>query len=122
MSSLVHAGSIVVGGGRTPVYLRDVATITEVGAGEGEVNIIAWAGYIERGDTDPKYDWVTGFEEESGCDVKVKTAGTCRGATSPSRKWLPRICTATSQTSSSITPIVEETSGGFFSIALLSQP
>ncbi|HEU4868777.1 MAG TPA: ABC transporter substrate-binding protein [Actinomycetota bacterium] len=48
----------------------------EVGESEGEVNIIAWAGYIERGDTDPKYDWVTEFEEESGCDVKVKTAGT----------------------------------------------
>ncbi len=48
----------------------------EVGESESEVNIIAWAGYIERGDTDPKYDWVTEFKEDSGCDVKVKTAGT----------------------------------------------
>jgi putative spermidine/putrescine transport system substrate-binding protein len=50
--------------------------LEEVGESEDEVNIIAWAGYIERGDTDPKYDWVTKFEEDSGCDVNVKTAGT----------------------------------------------
>ncbi|MFO7544159.1 MAG: ABC transporter substrate-binding protein [Trueperaceae bacterium] len=43
---------------------------------EGELNIIAWAGYVERGDTDPAYDWVTGFEAETGCQVRVKTAAT----------------------------------------------
>jgi len=47
-----------------------------VGAGEGSVDIIAWAGYIERGDTDPAYDWVTAFEEETGCMVNVKVAAT----------------------------------------------
>ncbi len=51
-------------------------TITEVGEGEGEVNIIAWAGYIEDGSTDENYDWVTSFEEETGCEVNVTTAGT----------------------------------------------
>lgn len=50
--------------------------MTEVGAGEGQVNIVAWAGYIERGETDPAYDWVTGFEKETGCKVNVKTAAT----------------------------------------------
>lgn len=48
----------------------------EVGAGEGEVAIVAWAGYIERGETDKNYDWVTGFEKESGCKVTVKVAAT----------------------------------------------
>jgi putative spermidine/putrescine transport system substrate-binding protein len=48
----------------------------EVGEGEGEVGIIAWAGYIERGETDPAYDWVTEFEEDTGCKVEVKTAAT----------------------------------------------
>jgi putative spermidine/putrescine transport system substrate-binding protein len=43
---------------------------------EGQLNIIAWPGYIERGETDKKYDWVTGFEKESGCKVNVKTAAT----------------------------------------------
>lgn len=47
-----------------------------IGAGEGEVAIVAWAGYIERGDTDKAYDWVTDFEKETGCKVTVKTAGT----------------------------------------------
>ena len=43
---------------------------------EGQVDIVAWPGYIERGDTDPAYDWVTSFEAETGCKVNVKTAGT----------------------------------------------
>jgi putative spermidine/putrescine transport system substrate-binding protein len=47
-----------------------------LGAGEGQVSIIAWAGYIERGETDPGYDWVTAFEAASGCKVSVKTAAT----------------------------------------------
>jgi putative spermidine/putrescine transport system substrate-binding protein len=45
----------------------------ELGKGEGQVNIIAWAGYTERGETDPAVDWVTGFEKETGCKVNVKT-------------------------------------------------
>jgi len=49
---------------------------TEIGAGEGEVAIIAWAGYIERGETDPAYDWVTQFEKDTSCKVSVKTAAT----------------------------------------------
>lgn len=50
--------------------------MTEVGEGEGEVSIVAWAGYIERGDTDPAFDWVTDYEEATGCSVTVKTAAT----------------------------------------------
>ena len=50
--------------------------MTAIGPGEGEVDIVAWAGYIERGDTDQAYDWVTGFEKETGCKVNVKVAGT----------------------------------------------
>lgn len=48
----------------------------EIGEGEGEVAIVAWAGYIERGETDPNFDWVTEFEAETGCKVTVKTAAT----------------------------------------------
>jgi putative spermidine/putrescine transport system substrate-binding protein len=44
--------------------------------GEGAVSIIAWPGYIERGATDPAYDWVTQFEAETGCKVEVKDAAT----------------------------------------------
>lgn len=31
----------------------------ELGPGEGALSIVAWAGYIERGETDKNYDWVT---------------------------------------------------------------
>ena len=47
-----------------------------LGAAEGQVDIIAWPGYIERGETDKGYDWVTQFEADSGCKVNVKTAAT----------------------------------------------
>jgi len=50
--------------------------LTELGAGEGEVSIVAWAGYIERGETDKDYDWVTDFEKQTSCKVTVKTAAT----------------------------------------------
>lgn len=49
---------------------------TEIGQGEGQVSIVAWPGYIERGETDKAYDWVTQFEKDSGCKVNVKTAAT----------------------------------------------
>jgi putative spermidine/putrescine transport system substrate-binding protein len=48
----------------------------EIGPGEGQVDIVAWPGYIERGETDKKYDWVTEFEKKTGCKVNIKTAGT----------------------------------------------
>src|SRR5512134_2903874 len=50
------------------------ATVSE--ALEGQVDIVAWPGYIERGETDKNYDWVTAFETDTGCKVNVKTAGT----------------------------------------------
>ena len=43
---------------------------------EGQVDIVAWPGYIERGETDKNYDWVTAFEQQTSCKVNVKTAGT----------------------------------------------
>ena len=49
---------------------------TKVGPGEGAVNIVAWVGYVERGDSDKAYDWVTDFEAKTGCKVSVKTAAT----------------------------------------------
>ncbi|MFT0860654.1 ABC transporter substrate-binding protein [Ancylobacter sp. G4_0304] len=56
-----------------PVF---AAELTAIGPGEGQVDIVAWPGYIERGETDKAYDWVTAFETKTGCKVNVKTAGT----------------------------------------------
>ncbi|MGH1356672.1 MAG: ABC transporter substrate-binding protein [Thalassovita sp.] len=50
--------------------------VTEIGEGEGQVNIVAWPGYIERGETVESFDWVTKFEEATGCMVNVKNANT----------------------------------------------
>ena len=50
--------------------------VQKLGKGEGRVDIVAWPGYIERGATDKKFDWVTDFEKKTGCKVNVKTAGT----------------------------------------------
>ena len=50
--------------------------LQKLGKGEGQVDIVAWAGYIERGATDKAFDWVTEFEKKTGCKVTVKTAGT----------------------------------------------
>ncbi|MFA6987160.1 MAG: ABC transporter substrate-binding protein [Arenimonas sp.] len=43
---------------------------------EGQLDIIAWPGYIERGETDKTYDWVTEFEKTTACKVTVTTANT----------------------------------------------
>jgi putative spermidine/putrescine transport system substrate-binding protein len=58
--------------GLTPI----AKPLQSVGPGEGELDIIAWAGYIERGDSDKSYDWVTDYEKQTGCSVKVKVANT----------------------------------------------
>ncbi len=58
-----------------PVAAEPVAVAPASTALEGELSIIAWPGYIERGETDKNYDWVTGFEKDTGCKVVVKTAG-----------------------------------------------
>jgi len=50
--------------------------LAALGEPEGQVNIVAWPGYIERGETMKEFDWVTKFEEASGCKVNVKTANT----------------------------------------------
>jgi putative spermidine/putrescine transport system substrate-binding protein len=46
-------------------------TAAVIGPGEGELNLIIWAGYAERGAVDPAYNWVTPFEEKTGCKVNT---------------------------------------------------
>jgi len=61
-------GSTGTGAGKGPMK--------SIGQGEGKVSIVAWPGYIERGATDPNYDWVTQFEKDTSCLVEVKDAAT----------------------------------------------
>jgi len=48
----------------------------ELGAGEGSLSIVAWAGYAEDGTTDASVNWVKPFEDQSGCKVTVKIGNT----------------------------------------------
>src|SRR5919198_4693159 len=47
-----------------------------VGAGEGKLNIICWAGYCEDGSTTKGVDWISPFEQQTHCQVNVKVDGT----------------------------------------------
>jgi putative spermidine/putrescine transport system substrate-binding protein len=61
------------GGGLKP---PSIAKLASLGAGEGSVNVVSWAGYVENGSSDKSVDWVTGFEKDTGCKVNNKIAGT----------------------------------------------
>jgi putative spermidine/putrescine transport system substrate-binding protein len=50
----------------------DIPMKQSMGEMEGKVNILAWPGYAENGGTDPKVDWVTPFEKQTGCQANVK--------------------------------------------------
>jgi putative spermidine/putrescine transport system substrate-binding protein len=54
----------------------DVTTFDSIGEGEGSLQLIAWHGYTEDGTTEgfEEYDWVTPFEDETGCQVDVTYA------------------------------------------------
>ena len=53
-----------------------LTALNKLGTPEGSVNVLAWPGYVEDGSNDKAYDWVTGFEKSSGCQVNIKTFGT----------------------------------------------
>ena len=58
---------------------------SSVGTGEGQLNLIAWAGYAEDGSNDKSVDWVHPFEAQTGCKVH-----TTYGATSDDMVQLMR--------------------------------
>ena len=53
-----------------------LARVEKIGKSEGVVDILAWPSYLERGEVDKNYDWVTDFEAKTGCKVNVRTATT----------------------------------------------
>jgi len=68
---LVVIGLIVTACGTDTGGSPEASAITEIGEGEGELNLVIWAGYAENGQTDPAFDWVTSFEEDTGCEVNA---------------------------------------------------
>ena len=77
-SSSTDSSSSGEGGFSAP----DLPALDKVGEGEGQLNVLAWPGYAESGGTDPSVDWVTPFEEKTGCKVAVKDFGTSDEAVS----------------------------------------
>ncbi len=75
--SLLAAGALLVSACTTgPGASPAPSTISAVGDGEGKVTVLAWPGYVEDGTTSPDVDWVSSFEQETGCQVTVQTFGT----------------------------------------------
>ena len=67
------------GGGSTGGSAGSVPNVPmakKLGANENQLNLIVWAGYAEDGSNDPKVNWVTPFEQNTGCQVNAKVAGT----------------------------------------------
>lgn len=67
-------------GGDTASVPGGAAYAGPVGEGEGQLNVLAWPGYAEDGSTDKAVDWVTPFEDETGCEVNVKVFPTSNEA------------------------------------------
>ncbi|HEU4941649.1 MAG TPA: ABC transporter substrate-binding protein [Gaiellaceae bacterium] len=55
-------------GGTTTTASATEGMATEIGEPEGQVNLINWAGYVEK-------DWVAPFEQQTGCKVNSKVGG-----------------------------------------------
>jgi putative spermidine/putrescine transport system substrate-binding protein len=70
------SGSGASGGAAGGFTAPDLKKLDKLGTGEGKLSVLAWPGYAEDGSNDPKVDWVTPFEKQTGCQVTVKTFGT----------------------------------------------
>jgi putative spermidine/putrescine transport system substrate-binding protein len=81
-AALVAAGFALAGcassggGGTAGAPLPKIAMAQSVGKGEGQLNIVVWAGYAEDGSNDKKVDWVHPFEQQTGCQVNAKVGNT----------------------------------------------
>ncbi|APE14055.1 spermidine/putrescine ABC transporter substrate-binding protein [Mycobacterium sp. WY10] len=64
------------GGGGGTTAPPKMEPLSALGNGEGQLNLIAWAGYAENGTNDPKVNWVGPFEQQTGCKVNVKIGNT----------------------------------------------
>ena len=54
----------------------DIPIPQQLGTPEGQLNLVAWAGYAEDGSNDRTADWVTPFTKATGCKVTTKVADT----------------------------------------------
>ncbi|WP_433468065.1 ABC transporter substrate-binding protein [Spirillospora sp. CA-128828] len=62
------------GGDKKPAGVAKVAST--LGPGEGMLNLLTLPGSVESGSTDPRVDWVTPFQERTGCKIGLKVVKT----------------------------------------------
>src|SRR5437588_10013204 len=63
-------------GGSAAPAVPKVPMLQQVGPGEGELDLVNWAGYAEDGSNDKTVDWVHPFEKATGCTVRDKVGNT----------------------------------------------
>ncbi|HEX6331042.1 MAG TPA: extracellular solute-binding protein [Actinomycetota bacterium] len=56
--------------------IRPAVEFDSIGDLETELSLIAFAGYVEDGSSDPEFDWVTEFQRQTGCAVRVRYVDT----------------------------------------------
>ena len=69
VGGLLAALLLLAGCGSSSDETTAGAELQKLGKGEGEVDLISWAGYVEP-------QWSKPFEQKTGCKVKNKVAGT----------------------------------------------
>ena len=73
-NSSTSTGGATTGGAKRAAP-PSVPVAQSVGAGEGEVDLVSWAGYVMDGSKSGDPDWVTQFTKTTGCKVNNKVAG-----------------------------------------------
>jgi putative spermidine/putrescine transport system substrate-binding protein len=69
IGGLIATMLLLAGCGSSDSGSTSGAELKKVGKGEGSLNLIAWAGYVEE-------PWTKPFEAKTGCKVSAKVAGT----------------------------------------------
>jgi putative spermidine/putrescine transport system substrate-binding protein len=69
IAALLAVMALLAGCGSSSDSSSSGEELSKVGKGEGELNLISWAGYVEP-------EWEKPFEEKTGCKVNDKVAGT----------------------------------------------
>ncbi|WP_203336446.1 extracellular solute-binding protein [Nocardioides limicola] len=74
--TLAVAGCSDEGSSGFTLDVPDIPAHEALGDPEGQVNIIAWPGFVEDGSNNPDADWVTEFTAETGCKVNRRIGET----------------------------------------------
>jgi putative spermidine/putrescine transport system substrate-binding protein len=67
--TVLAAGAIAAGCGSSGGTSRNTHMLQSLGKTEGQLNLVEWPGYVES-------QWVKPFEQQTGCQVHNKDAGT----------------------------------------------